>query len=119
MNKVNRIETGRRLSRAVVHNGTVYLAGVTADDCTQDIGGQTRQVLARIEELLAKAGADKGALLTTQIWLKDIGRDFEGMNAIWDGWVEAGNAPTRATAQCEMAEPDILVEIIATAAVAC
>jgi enamine deaminase RidA (YjgF/YER057c/UK114 family) len=113
-----RIETGRHLSRVVIHTGIVYLAGVTADDCGEDIRGQTKQVLAKIDQYLAKAGTDKDHLLTAQIWLEDIARDFEDMNEIWDKWTVGHAAPTRATAQCEMAEPDILVEIILTAAVA-
>lgn len=118
MSSVTRIETAQRLSRAVIHNGMVYLAGVTADECGEDIKGQTKQVLAKIDRYLAKAGTDKGHLLTAQIWLKDIARDFQGMNDVWDIWTAQNSAPTRATAQCEMAEPDILVEIVVTAAVA-
>jgi enamine deaminase RidA (YjgF/YER057c/UK114 family) len=112
-----RIETERRLSRVVIHTGIVYLAGVTADDCDEGIRGQTKQVLAKIDQYLATAGTDKDHLLTAQIWLKDIARDFEEMNEIWDRWTVDHAAPTRATAQCEMAEPDILVEIILTAAI--
>jgi enamine deaminase RidA (YjgF/YER057c/UK114 family) len=115
MNKVTRIETNSRLSRAVIHNGFVFLAGVTADECSEDIKGQTRQVLAKIDLYLAKAGTDKSRLLSAQIWLKDIARDFDRMNDLWDAWTAPDASPTRATAQCEMAEPDILVEIVATA----
>ena len=116
MSSIQRIDSSRRLSRAVIHNGTLLLAGVTADRCEEDIKGQTRQVLAKIEAYLAKAGTDKGLLLSAQIWLRDIGRDFDGMNEIWDAWTVPEAAPTRATAQCEMAEPEILVEIVVTAA---
>lgn len=118
MNGITRIDTTERLSRAVIHNRTVFLAGVTADDCAADIAGQTRQVLQKIEAQLARAGTDKSMLLTAQIWLKDIARDFDGMNTVWDAWTVPAAAPTRATAQCEMAEPDILVEIVVTAAIA-
>ncbi|UYQ72277.1 RidA family protein [Pelagibacterium flavum] len=89
---------------------------MTAGDRTQDISGQTAQVLAKIDHYLEQAGIDKTHLLTAQIWLKDIKRDFSGMNAVWNAWTAPGAAPTRATAQCEMAAPDILVEIIVTAA---
>lgn len=117
MSNITRIETARRLSRAVIHNGTIYLAGVTADECGEDIKGQTRQVLTKIDQYLARAGTDKSRVLTAQIWLKDIARDFEGMNDVWDRWTAQSAAPTRATAQCEMASSDILVEIIVAAAV--
>lgn len=116
MSKITRIETDPRRSRAVVYNGMVFVGGMTADDRSQDIEGQTRQTLAKIEGYLAQAGTDKSRLLTAQIWIKDLERDFEGMNTVWNGWTAPGAAPTRATAQCEMGAPDVLVEIIVTAA---
>jgi enamine deaminase RidA (YjgF/YER057c/UK114 family) len=115
MSEITRIETNSRLSRVVISNGMVFLAGVTADDCGQDIEGQTKQVLAKIDLYLAKAGTDKSRLLSVQIWLKNISRYFDRMNDLWDAWTAADASPPRATAQCEMAEPDILVEIVATA----
>lgn len=115
-NNIKRIQTSQRLSRAVVFNEMVFLAGVTADDTSEDIKGQTQQVLRKIEHYLGEAGSEKGRMLTAQIWLKDIARDFEDMNEIWDGWTASGAAPTRATAQCEMAEPEILIEIVVSAA---
>lgn len=117
MSNITRIETDKRRSRAVVYNGMVFVGGMTADDRSQDIRGQTRQTLAKIEEFLAKAGTDKSRLLTAQIWIKDLARDFEAMNEIWNAWTAPNAAPTRATAQCDMAAPDVLVEIIVTAAV--
>jgi len=116
MQEITRIDTKPRASRVVVYNQMVFVAGTTADDRSQDVCGQTRQTLAKIEQYLAMAGTDKTRLLTAQIWLKDIARDFAGMNAVWDAWTAPDAAPTRATAQCEMAAPDVLVEIIVTAA---
>ena len=117
MGNITRIATDQRRSRAVVYNGIVFVGGQTADDRKQDIRGQTQQTLAKIEKFLAEAGTDKRRLLTAQIWIKDLERDFAGMNEIWDAWTAPAAAPTRATAQCEMGAPDILVEIIVTAAV--
>ena len=117
MSNIVRIEPDKRRSRAVVYNGMVFVGGMTADDRSQDIKGQTKQTLAKIEAFLAKAGTDKSRLLTAQIWIKDLVRDFEGMNEIWNDWTAPNAAPTRATAQCEMGAPDVLVEIIVTAAV--
>lgn len=117
MSDIIRIAADRRRSRAVVYNGMVFVGGQTADDREQDIRGQTRQTLAKIEKFLAQAGTDKSRLLTAQIWIKDLERDFAGMNEVWDAWTAPAAAPTRATAQCEMGAPDILVEIIVTAAV--
>jgi len=117
MTEITRIATDKRRSRAVVYNGMVFVGGQTADDRSQDIRGQTVQTLAKIEKFLADAGTDKSRLLTAQIWIKDLAKDFTGMNEIWDAWTAPGAAPTRATAQCEMGAPDVLVEIIVTAAV--
>jgi enamine deaminase RidA (YjgF/YER057c/UK114 family) len=116
MTDIVRIKTNPRRGRAVIHNGVVFVGGQAADDRSQDIRGQTKQALARLEKVLADAGSDKSRLLSAQIWMKDISRDFAGMNEIWDAWVDPEVAPARATAQCEMGAPDVLVEIIVTAA---
>jgi enamine deaminase RidA (YjgF/YER057c/UK114 family) len=118
MSDIVRIETDPRRSRVVAHNGVVYVGGMTADDRSQDITGQTRQTLAKIEQYLAKAGTDKSRVLTAQIWIKDLARDFDAMNEVWNSWTAPNAAPTRATAQCDMGAPDVLVEIIVTAAAA-
>ena len=118
MTKVLRIETDTRRSRVVIYNGVVYVGGMTADDKSDDITGQTKQVLAKIDGFLARAGTGKQNLLTAQIWLKDIEKDFEKMNKVWNLWTAPGAAPTRATAQCQMASSGTLIEIIVTAAVA-
>ena len=116
MSNITRIQTDPRRSRAVVYNGVVYVGGMTADDRSQDIKGQTRQTLEKIEQFLATAGTDKSRVLTAQIWIKNLARDFDGMNEIWNSWTAPNAAPTRATAQCDMGAPDVLVEIIITAA---
>jgi enamine deaminase RidA (YjgF/YER057c/UK114 family) len=112
---IKRLQTGVRMSEAVVHGGVVYLAGQVAADATQDIGGQTRQVLAAIDQLLAEAGTDKTRVLRAQIFLADI-TEFPGMNAVWDTWVPAGHTPARATVQARLAKPEWKVEIMVTAA---
>jgi len=117
MSTIERIEPAARYSEASIHNGTVYLAGQVADDATQDIRGQTQQVLAAIERLLKLAGSDKTRILMAQIFLADLA-DFEGMNRAWDAWVAPGNAPGRATVQARLARPEWRVEIVVTAAVA-
>lgn len=117
MSDIVRIETTTRSSRVVIYNGVVHVGGMTPHDDSGDIKDQTRQTLERIDKYLAKAGTDKSRLLTAQIWLKDIARDFQGMNEIWNAWTAEGAAPTRATAQCDLADPELLVEILVTAAV--
>mmetsp|Transcript_19741 Transcript_19741/g.37425 ORF Transcript_19741/g.37425 Transcript_19741/m.37425 type:complete len:99 (+) Transcript_19741:304-600(+) len=84
-----------------------------------DTAGQAKGILAKIDDLLAKAGTDKKSLLTAQIWLKEIDRDFVAMNEVWNAWLDPENKPVRATVQANMAKPNILVEIQVTAAASC
>ena len=105
-----RFKTGARMSQAVTHGGTAYLAGQVADEPNTDVAGQTRQILTKIEGLLAEAGTDKSKLLSATIWLADI-RSFDEMNKIWDGWVSPGNTPARACVEAKLARPQLLVEI--------
>ena len=116
MTDIQHIGAGQRLSRVVIFKDLVFVSGQTADDRSLPIRGQVEQTLAKLDRCLAEAGTDKRRLLSVQIWLKDIARDFEAMNAVWTEWIASGPAPARATAQCEMGLPDILVEVIATAA---
>ena len=113
---IQRIDPGPRMSEASIHNGVVYLAGQVPEDTSLDIEGQTREVLAAIDALLAQAGSDKTRILRAQIFLADIA-DFAGMNRAWDAWVVPGNAPARATVEARLAKPEWKVEIVVTAAV--
>jgi len=116
MNPIQRFEVGPRMSEMAVHNGTVYLAGQVAGDASQDIRGQTRQVLAAIDVLLARAGSDKAKILRAQIYLADLA-DFAAMNAVWEAWVVPGQTPPRATVQAALARPQWKIEVVVTAAV--
>ncbi|MDH4105683.1 MAG: RidA family protein [Gammaproteobacteria bacterium] len=113
---IKRFETGPRMSQAVVHGNTVYLAGQVADDPTADVRGQTVQVLASIDRLLAAAGTDKTRILSATIYLADIGT-FAQMNAAWDAWVPQGHTPARATVEARLAAPQYKVEIQVLAAI--
>jgi len=112
---VQRFDVGARMSEMAVHNGMVWLAGQVAGDGSQDIGGQTRQVLAAVDALLARAGTDKTKIVMCQIYLADIA-EFPGMNAVWDAWVAAGHTPPRATVQAKLAKPEWKIEVVVTAA---
>ncbi|GAA5234864.1 RidA family protein [Verticiella sediminum] len=114
--KIERLGAGKRMSEVVVFNNVAYLAGQVPEDGTLDIAGQTRQVLDAIDKLLAEAGTDKTKLLSTQIFLADMG-DFAGMNSVWDAWVAQGNTPARATVEAKLANPAFKVEIVVTAAI--
>lgn len=113
--QILRLESGTRLSEGVRFGGTLYLAGQVPDDPTLDMAGQTTQVLASIDRLLALGGSHRSNLLMVQIFLANI-NDIAVMNQVWDRWI--GNAtPARATVQAQLANPDWKLEIVVTAAV--
>lgn len=114
---ITRIEAGKRMSSAVVHEGRVFLAGQVAEvNAGKSVGAQTREILATIDKLLKKAGTDKTRILSANIWLADIST-FDEMNAEWDKWIVAGQTPARATVESKLAGPEYKVEIMLTAAV--
>jgi enamine deaminase RidA (YjgF/YER057c/UK114 family) len=112
---IKRLQSGLRMSQAVIHGDTVYLAGQVATDPSADVAGQTRQILGEIDRLLAEAGTDKTRVLSATIYLADIGT-FAQMNSVWDTWVPAGNTPARATVEARLAAPAYKVEIQVVAA---
>lgn len=112
---IERLHAGRRMSQAVVHGHTVYLAGQVASDSSLDVAGQTREVLDAIDRLLAEAGTDKTRILTATVYLADIGT-FAEMNSVWDAWVSREHPPARATVEAKLAAPEYRVEIQVTAA---
>lgn len=111
---ITRIDRGPRMSQAVVHGDTVYLAGQVGAP-GQSVAEQTKAVLAQIDDLLARAGSSRNHLLSATILLADMA-DFAEMNAVWDPWIAEVEAPARATAQAKLASPDYKVEIIIVAA---
>ena len=113
---IKRVSPGPRMSGAVVHGHTVYVAGQVADTVGADVKTQTKEILAKIDGLLKGAGTDKIKLLSANIWLTDIAT-FNEMNAVWDAWVSAGNTPARATVEAKLAAPGLRVEIACIAAV--
>lgn len=112
---IRRFHVGDRMSEMAIHRGTVYLAGQVAGDASQDIRGQTQQVLAAIDRLLQEAGTDNAHILRAQIFLADLS-DFEAMNEVWEDWVAPGDAPPRATVQAALAKREWKIEIVITAA---
>jgi len=110
---IERFETGTRMSKFVKHNGVVWLSGQVGEGTT--VTEQTRDCLARVEALLAAAGSSPERMLQAIIWLADMA-DFAEMNAVWDAWVPAGQAPARATGEARLAAPELKVEVIVMAA---
>lgn len=113
--EIIRLHVGKRLSEVAIHNSTVYLAGQIAEDTSADIAGQTREVLAHVDRLLAEASSDKTCILSTQIYISDMAL-FPAMNEEWDAWVPQGHTPPRATVEAKLANPACLVEIVVVAA---
>ncbi len=114
---IQRIDPGPRMSGVVIHNGVAYLSGQVPNDPQADITQQAREVLEKIDALLAKAGSDKSRLLRADIFLTDMA-DFAAMNAVWEAWVVPGQPPSRATVQAALARPEWKIEIVVMAAVA-
>jgi len=113
---IKRFDVGQRMSQAVLHNDTVYLAGqVARNKPGGSVKEQTQDILAIIDRLLGEAGSDKARLLSANIWLADI-KSFEEMNAVWDAWVTPGSTPCRACVESKLAAPQWAVEIMVTAA---
>jgi enamine deaminase RidA (YjgF/YER057c/UK114 family) len=113
---IQRFEPGPRMSQAVVHGDTVYLAGIVAKTAAgESVAKQTQEILSIIDGHLAKAGSDKSKLLTATIYITDM-KNFAEMNAVWDNWVSAGNTPARATVEVKLAAPQYGVEIMVIAA---
>jgi len=114
--KIERHETGPRMSKVVIHGDTVYLAGIVADSSKgKSMAEQTSNILSQIDGFLAMAGTDKTKLLSANIWITDMAH-FAEMNTVWDAWVSPGNTPARATVEAKLASPDYKVEIMVVAA---
>ncbi|WP_321335747.1 RidA family protein [uncultured Cohaesibacter sp.] len=111
---IERMETATRMSKIVKHNGTLYLCGQVGDGAS--VTEQTTECLRRIDTLLQQAGSSKERILQAIIWLSNIEEDFAEMNAVWDAWVPEGQAPARACGEAKLANADLKVEIIITAA---
>ena len=113
---IERIQSGPRMSQAVVHNKTVYLSGQVAEGARgASVTLQTQAILSSIDRLLAQAKTDKSQLLSATIWLTDM-ENFSEMNKVWESWVVPGATPARATvlsAQLATAEYKIEIAVVA------
>lgn len=112
---IERIETKKRMSRIVKHNGTIYLCGQVCKDAEQGIKEQTASMLEKVDDLLEQAGSDRKHILSATIYIKDM-QYFAEMNEVWDNWVPEGCAPARACVEASMAREALLVEISVIAA---
>lgn len=115
LTRVTRLHVGPRLSEVAIFEGTVYLAGQIAEAPHADAFGQMQEVLGHVDRLLAEAGSDKRHILSATVYLADI-EHYADMNRAWDGWVEPGSTPPRATVEARLARPEFLVEMVVVAA---
>lgn len=118
MTEITRLETAKRMSKIVKHNGVAYLCGQVGNvSAGQEVsaGEQTAQILTKVDALLAQAGSSKSQILQAIIWVSDM-KHFAEMNAVWDSWVPEGHAPARACGEAKLARSELYVEIIITAA---
>ena len=106
----------RRMSKIVIHNGTIYLCGQVAEDSNTDIKEQTRTMLDKVDDLLEQAGSDRKHILSATIYISDM-KNFAEMNEIWDAWMIQGHSPARACVEVSLARPELLVEVSIIAAV--
>jgi enamine deaminase RidA (YjgF/YER057c/UK114 family) len=115
MSTITRHQSDARLSRAVIHDGVVYLAGLTADNRAAGMKDQTTEILKKIDALLKTSGTDKSKLLSTMIYITDM-RLKPQMDEAWAAWADAKNLPARACVETRLGTPDTLVEIMVVAA---
>ena len=115
MSEIKRNYVAKRLSESALHQGVIYLAGQVASDPSQDMAGQTRQVLADVDRLLAEINSDKTCILQCTIFISDMSKVAD-MNSVWDAWVSPGHTPPRATVQAQLGSPQKLIEVVVIAA---
>ena len=115
MTEITRLDKGPRMSQAVIHNDTVYLAGQIGVP-GESVTNQTQTILEKIDSLLERSGTNKSNLLQATIWMDSMD-DFAEMNAVWDAWIDPENPPTRACGESKLATPDYKVEVIIIAAI--
>jgi enamine deaminase RidA (YjgF/YER057c/UK114 family) len=113
--EIKRLRPSPRWSDATIFNGIVHFVEVPADT-EQDITSQTQQLLAQAEATLAVVGSDKSQLLSATIYLTRT-ENAAIFNPIWEEWLPAGCAPSRACVKVELLDPKMLVEIAFVAAV--
>lgn len=107
---MQRFAVGERMSQAIVANGFLFTAAQVARDLDADPTTQARQILEKIDALLAEAGSDKTKVISAAIWIADIA-DYAAVNEAWDAWVVKGQTPVRACVESKFSSPRIKVEI--------
>lgn len=112
---IQKLNSNQVMSAVTIFNKVVYLSGQVPKNTQQDIIGQTQEILATIDQLLLEANTDKSRLLSAHVYIKKLD-DFATFNTIWIDWLEGCVAPSRATIQADLVNPDWLIEIAVIAA---
>jgi len=113
---IKRSGSSEILHDVVEHNGVLNLAGVVAEDLSQGMAGQARQVFEEIDRLLVAHGSDRNHLLSALIFITDM-KLKPDMNKAWQAWLKKEHLPTRATIGINDLGPKVLIEVVVTAAV--
>lgn len=112
---IEKLNSNAVMSAVTIFNKVVYLSGQVPKNTELDITGQTQEILATIDQLLAQSNSDKSRLLSAHVYIKNLS-DFQTFNQIWIDWLQGCVAPSRATIQADLVNPDWLIEIAVTAA---
>ncbi len=112
---IQKINSTEVMSAVTIFNKVVYLSGQVPKNTDADITGQTQDILATIDQLLALADTDKSRILSAHVYIKNLS-DFQTFNAVWVDWLKGCVAPSRATIQADLVNPNWLIEIAVTAA---
>ena len=84
------------MSKAVVHNGVVYLSGQTSPNSGDTAAAQTAGCLAKVDELLAEAGTDKSRALQVCAPTRTLRRRQQGRSSrAADDQIKSGPLPRR------------------------
>lgn len=102
-------------SQAIRANGMLFCSGQIPLDpksgqlASQDIEGQTRQVLENVKAVLAAGGSSFERVVKTTIFLKSM-NDFPKVNEIYAQYFK-GTTPARSTVEVSRLPKDVMVEI--------
>ncbi len=110
MTAIARMHEDDKMSKIVIHNGTIYMSGQVADDPSQDFEGQLKQILDKLDRQFAELGIDRSHMLSAMVWIDDY-RKWGRLNAIWTQWVPAGHKPARSCVEATLAFPEYQIEI--------
>ncbi|MBI2002655.1 MAG: hypothetical protein A3G35_04545 [candidate division NC10 bacterium RIFCSPLOWO2_12_FULL_66_18] len=109
------------LSQATLAGNLLFIGGAVATNERGEIVGkgdirtQTRQVLENIKALVETAGGTMRDVTRTTVYLTDLA-NYAGMNEVYRTYFPI-EPPARATVRVDLANPDFLIEIEATAVV--